>query len=462
MIEEEHAGDRNHHLLEQKIVQIIWRNLRRRQSQQPLQEQPTIHPYNHETWYDAEFFMGKLHRVKNGQSKKKNDEDHHKNGDDDGCSDGVCTIRRPPSASASSSTNTAADDDGGCSDGVCVIRRPAKKESGGCNEGACSIQRPASAAASAAAYKGLVPLPSSSASLSPTYTVYGTGWCPFCRRSKALLEALSLPFQYVDMDHYGGAAAVKDILSSTFTSSAEGEQQPLLPASHKTIPIVYCDEKFIGGFSDLVSTLQQQADSKVTEELLQHVAEKAALHSFEFDKSGHKARVTLPLASTQWSTTDEYIIAKVDDAELELSFEMTIPPTKEGEQEKETLVSLYLVAEPPLSEEVVESRKELLERMKKKEGAEEKPPLALFVGDDKLVVDGQAAPEVKLQSTFQQQQVKLQRSDGQVVVGATIGWPDRHLVPELTSSSTSGSAKLLFPKGCKLYVLYFTTEPPRA
>ncbi|HYN55761.1 MAG TPA: glutaredoxin family protein [Motilibacterales bacterium] len=31
-------------------------------------------------------------------------------------------------------------------------------------------------------------------------TVYGADWCPDCRRSKKLLDRLSVPYTYVDVD----------------------------------------------------------------------------------------------------------------------------------------------------------------------------------------------------------------------------------------------------------------------
>ena len=37
--------------------------------------------------------------------------------------------------------------------------------------------------------------------------VYGTGWCPDVRRSRALLDRLGLPYRYVDLDEDAAADA---------------------------------------------------------------------------------------------------------------------------------------------------------------------------------------------------------------------------------------------------------------
>jgi len=71
----EHFGDRNHHELEEKIVQLLW-------TKEETSPRPTIHPFNHEVYFDVEFFLGKSHRPKNLEKKAAHD-----------CSDGVCRIR---------------------------------------------------------------------------------------------------------------------------------------------------------------------------------------------------------------------------------------------------------------------------------------------------------------------------------------------------------------------------------
>lgn len=38
-------------------------------------------------------------------------------------------------------------------------------------------------------------------------TFYGTGWCPDSRRSRALLDRLTVPYAYVDLDQDEAASA---------------------------------------------------------------------------------------------------------------------------------------------------------------------------------------------------------------------------------------------------------------
>ena len=40
-----------------------------------------------------------------------------------------------------------------------------------------------------------------------TLVVYGTGWCPDVRRSRALLDNTGLPYRYVDLEQDAGATA---------------------------------------------------------------------------------------------------------------------------------------------------------------------------------------------------------------------------------------------------------------
>lgn len=39
-------------------------------------------------------------------------------------------------------------------------------------------------------------------------TVYGTGWCPDVRRSRALLDRAGVPYRYVDLDEDAFAASL--------------------------------------------------------------------------------------------------------------------------------------------------------------------------------------------------------------------------------------------------------------
>lgn len=66
--------------------------------------------------------------------------------------------------------------------------------------------------------------------------VYSADWCPFCVRAKQLLESKGLKFEEVNVDQVPGAR--EEVVSKT---------------GHKTIPQIFINDKFIGGFSELSS-----------------------------------------------------------------------------------------------------------------------------------------------------------------------------------------------------------------
>ena len=69
---------------------------------------------------------------------------------------------------------------------------------------------------------------------SPPITVYTTGWCPYCVRAKALLQARGYDFTEVDVDG--------DDAKRAWLFQATGR---------KTVPQIFIGERAIGGFDDL-------------------------------------------------------------------------------------------------------------------------------------------------------------------------------------------------------------------
>ncbi len=65
-------------------------------------------------------------------------------------------------------------------------------------------------------------------------TIYTTSYCPYCKKAKALLSSLSIPFEEVDVEHN---MELRAQLSEKF--------------QWKTVPMIVIDEKFIGGCDDL-------------------------------------------------------------------------------------------------------------------------------------------------------------------------------------------------------------------
>ena len=72
------------------------------------------------------------------------------------------------------------------------------------------------------------------------WTVYGAKWCGFCRRAKKLLEDKEVKFVYYDVESIGNFSKgdVQKILSP-------------LTSNHTTIPIIFNNNEFIGGFDQL-------------------------------------------------------------------------------------------------------------------------------------------------------------------------------------------------------------------
>lgn len=72
------------------------------------------------------------------------------------------------------------------------------------------------------------------------WVIYGALWCPFCRGANSLLEEKNIEFTYYDIDKIEGYTKndVKDKLSD-------------LTNDYKTIPMVFNNGEFIGGYVDL-------------------------------------------------------------------------------------------------------------------------------------------------------------------------------------------------------------------
>ena len=65
-------------------------------------------------------------------------------------------------------------------------------------------------------------------------TLYSADWCPFCIRAKKLLEEKKIPFEEINVDQHPGIR--EKIVKQT---------------GHRTIPQIFINDEFIGGFSEL-------------------------------------------------------------------------------------------------------------------------------------------------------------------------------------------------------------------
>ncbi len=73
-------------------------------------------------------------------------------------------------------------------------------------------------------------------------TLYTADWCPFCVRAKRLLEDKNLKYDEVNVDQHPGK-----------------REEMAAKTGHKTIPMIFINDKFIGGFSEL-STLNEKGE----------------------------------------------------------------------------------------------------------------------------------------------------------------------------------------------------------
>lgn len=70
-------------------------------------------------------------------------------------------------------------------------------------------------------------------SLAPVVTLYGTSWCPYCTRARALLTAKGVSFTDIDIEATPGARA---------------EMQAR--AGRTSVPQIFVGERHLGGFDD--------------------------------------------------------------------------------------------------------------------------------------------------------------------------------------------------------------------
>lgn len=73
-------------------------------------------------------------------------------------------------------------------------------------------------------------------------TIYSADWCPYCVRAKRLLESKGVAFEEINVDREPGK-----------------REELARQTGHKTIPMIFIDGKFIGGYSDL-SALDEKGE----------------------------------------------------------------------------------------------------------------------------------------------------------------------------------------------------------
>lgn len=139
------------------------------------------------------------------------------------------------------------------------------------------------------------------------WTIYGRNNCPFCTKAEQLLSNEQSPSTvvYHDVEKYGGAKAVR-------------QQLPQVPDTHKTVPMVFYGETFIGGYTDLEVFYKILKNEKINNGLVNN--------NYTQTKMAHKcgglsetkpvnAEVTDLVTPFQKQITDK-IIDDIDDFEI--------------------------------------------------------------------------------------------------------------------------------------------------
>jgi len=68
---------------------------------------------------------------------------------------------------------------------------------------------------------------------SPEVVMYATGWCPYCARARALLQAKQVPFQEIDVD------------------DPERRAEMRTRSGRNSVPQIFIGGKHVGGNDDL-------------------------------------------------------------------------------------------------------------------------------------------------------------------------------------------------------------------
>lgn len=71
--------------------------------------------------------------------------------------------------------------------------------------------------------------------------VYGTPTCTYCAKAKSLLERMNIPYQYYTV---GQDVSKSEVLG-------------MVPEGWKTVPIIFVDNRFIGGYDDMAAYFEE-------------------------------------------------------------------------------------------------------------------------------------------------------------------------------------------------------------
>lgn len=73
----------------------------------------------------------------------------------------------------------------------------------------------------------------------PKILMYSTNYCPFCIRAKNYFQQQGLAFQEVDL-----------------TNKPDEIARIKNETGHRTVPLIFINDQFIGGYSDMMEKIQ--------------------------------------------------------------------------------------------------------------------------------------------------------------------------------------------------------------
>jgi len=110
-----------------------------------------------------------------------------------------------------------------------------------CKGGACEMPTEAPTSGEDTAAAGAVPAPAASG-----VTIYGATWCNFCKKAKDLAERTATPHTYYNLDADLGVEP---------QAARKALQRHGVPEGFKTVPMIFVDGEFIGGYTELLAKL---------------------------------------------------------------------------------------------------------------------------------------------------------------------------------------------------------------
>lgn len=70
-----------------------------------------------------------------------------------------------------------------------------------------------------------------------TYKIFGAPWCKYCQEAKELVSRSGFTYEYINLEE------------------SEEDMSWFLDQGFKTVPQIYCEDRLVGGFTELAEEL---------------------------------------------------------------------------------------------------------------------------------------------------------------------------------------------------------------